>query len=35
MIQDTGLGLQRSKDLVIISMTSKARTKSQKEKLYA
>ncbi|OIR61040.1 tautomerase family protein [Bacillus sp. FMQ74] len=35
MIQDTGLGLQRSKVLVIISMTSKARTESQKEKLYA
>lgn len=35
IIQDTGLGFQRTKDLVIISMTSKARTESQKEKLYA
>ncbi|APH68868.1 tautomerase family protein [Bacillus spizizenii] len=35
IIQDTGLGFQRSKDLVIISMTSKTRTESQKEKLYA
>lgn len=34
IIQDTGLGFQRTKDLVIISMTSKARTESQKEKLY-
>lgn len=35
IIQDTGLGFQRTKDLVINSMTSKARTESQKEKLYA
>ncbi len=35
IIQDTGLGLNRSKDLVVISITSKARTESQKEKLYA
>ncbi|ASB88211.1 tautomerase family protein [Bacillus sonorensis] len=35
IIQDTGLGLNRSKDLVVISITSKTRTKSQKEKLYA
>ncbi|MBY0182460.1 tautomerase family protein [Bacillus subtilis] len=35
IIQDTGLGFQRTKDMVIISMTSKARTESQKEKLYA
>ncbi|QHZ47793.1 tautomerase family protein [Bacillus sp. NSP9.1] len=34
IIQDTGLGLNRSKDLVVISITSKTRTKSQKEKLY-
>ncbi|MDU0413798.1 tautomerase family protein [Bacillus paralicheniformis] len=35
IIQDTGLGLNRSKDLVVISITSKTRTESQKEKLYA
>lgn len=35
IIQDAGLGFQRTKDMVIISMTSKARTESQKEKLYA
>ncbi|KKB73023.1 MULTISPECIES: tautomerase family protein [Bacillus] len=35
IIQDTGLGFNRSKDLVVISITSKTRTKSQKEKLYA
>ncbi|MCY8009511.1 tautomerase family protein [Bacillus haynesii] len=34
IIQDTGLGLNRSKDLVVISITSKTRTESQKEKLY-
>lgn len=34
IIQDTGLGFNRSKDLVVISITSKTRTKSQKEKLY-
>ncbi|MFC1287002.1 tautomerase family protein [Bacillus paralicheniformis] len=35
IIQDTGLGLNRSKDLVVISITSKTRTESQKQKLYA
>jgi phenylpyruvate tautomerase PptA (4-oxalocrotonate tautomerase family) len=35
IIKDTGLGFKRSKDVVIISITSKARTNSQKEKLYA
>lgn len=35
IIQDTGLGFNRSEDLVVISITSKTRTKSQKEKLYA
>jgi phenylpyruvate tautomerase PptA (4-oxalocrotonate tautomerase family) len=35
IIEDTGLGFQRSKDLVIISITSKPRTKEQKEKLYS
>ncbi|MCY8267995.1 tautomerase family protein [Bacillus haynesii] len=35
IIQDTGLGFNRSKDLVVISITSKTRTESQKEKLYA
>ncbi|MEH6971670.1 tautomerase family protein [Bacillus sp. JJ675] len=35
IIQDTGLGFNRSKDLVVISITSKTRMKSQKEKLYA
>ncbi|MBD1381114.1 tautomerase family protein [Metabacillus arenae] len=35
IIEDTGLGLKRSSNLVIISIVSKARTISQKEKLYA
>jgi phenylpyruvate tautomerase PptA (4-oxalocrotonate tautomerase family) len=35
VIHDTGLGFHRSKDLIVISITSKTRTKSQKEKLYA
>ncbi|MCY8987976.1 tautomerase family protein [Bacillus atrophaeus] len=35
IIEDTGLGLKRSKDVVIISIVSKARTESQKETLYA
>ncbi|MEC1668509.1 tautomerase family protein [Bacillus mojavensis] len=35
VIQDTGLEFHRSKDLIVISITSKTRTKSQKEKLYA
>jgi hypothetical protein len=34
IIEDTGLGLKRSQNLVIISIVSKARTASQKEKLY-
>ncbi|WP_226527149.1 tautomerase family protein [Metabacillus niabensis] len=35
IIQDTGLGFTRTKDLVLISVVSKKRTTSQKEKLYA
>ncbi|MEC1291455.1 tautomerase family protein [Bacillus mojavensis] len=35
VIHDTGLGFHRSKNLIVISITSKTRTKSQKEKLYA
>lgn len=35
IVEDTGLGLERSKDLVMISIVSKARTSNQKEKLYA
>ncbi|QDK69291.1 tautomerase family protein [Bacillus halotolerans] len=35
VIHDNGLGFHRSKDLIVISITSKTRTKSQKEKLYA
>jgi hypothetical protein len=34
IIEDTGLGLKRSQNLVIISIVSKPRTASQKEKLY-
>ncbi|MDQ0243541.1 phenylpyruvate tautomerase PptA (4-oxalocrotonate tautomerase family) [Bacillus fengqiuensis] len=34
MIQDTGLGFERSKNMVVISVTSKQRTDEQKEKLY-
>ncbi|MBT2575322.1 tautomerase family protein [Bacillus sp. ISL-51] len=34
MIEDTGLGFNRSKDIVIISIVSKTRTESQKETLY-
>lgn len=34
IIEDTGLGFKRSKDLVIISIVSKARTEHQKETLY-
>lgn len=33
-IQDTGLGFERSNNLVVISVTSKQRTNEQKEKLY-
>lgn len=35
IIEDTGLGFRRSKDVVIISIVSKVRTPAQKEKLYA
>ncbi|MFP3919266.1 tautomerase family protein [Lysinibacillus telephonicus] len=35
IIEDTGLGFKRSKDLVIISIVSKKRTVTQKEKLYS
>ncbi|MCF6799393.1 tautomerase family protein [Priestia megaterium] len=34
IIEDTGLGFVRSKDLVIISVTSKQRTEEQKQALY-
>ncbi|ARJ75276.1 tautomerase family protein [Bacillus velezensis] len=34
IIEDTGLGFKRSKDLVIISIVSKSRTEHQKETLY-
>ncbi len=34
IIEDTGLGFERSKDLVIISVTSKQRTEGQKQALY-
>ncbi|MBT2290366.1 tautomerase family protein [Paenibacillus albidus] len=35
IIEDTGLGFERSKNLVIISIVSKVRTSAQKENLYA
>ncbi|WP_299090551.1 tautomerase family protein [uncultured Metabacillus sp.] len=35
IIQDTGLGFNRTNNVVIISIVSKARTKEQKEKLYS
>ena len=35
IIEDTGLGYPRTKDLVVISVVSKQRTKEQKEQLYA
>ena len=35
IIEDTGLGFKRSKDLVIISIVSKKRTVKQKEALYS
>lgn len=35
IIEDTGLGFTRSKDLIIISIVSKKRTTEQKETLYA
>lgn len=34
IIEDTGLGFERSKDLIIISVTSKQRTEEQKQALY-
>ncbi|WP_121610171.1 tautomerase family protein [Mesobacillus foraminis] len=34
IIEDTGLGFNRSKDMVIISVTSKQRTNEQKVRLY-
>lgn len=34
IIEDTGLGLERSKDMVVISITSKQRTEEQKKALY-
>ncbi|MCY9016047.1 tautomerase family protein [Priestia megaterium] len=34
IMEDTGLGFERSKDLVIISVTSKQRTEEQKQALY-
>ncbi|MGI8386402.1 tautomerase family protein [Robertmurraya sp. P23] len=34
VIEDTGLGFERSKDVVVISVTSKQRTEEQKKKLY-
>lgn len=34
IIQDTGLGFERSHDLVVITVTSKERTEEQKQKLY-
>ncbi|MFD1175437.1 tautomerase family protein [Paenibacillus puldeungensis] len=35
VIEDTGLGFARTREVVVISIVSKARTTSQKEKLYA
>lgn len=35
IIEDTGLGFQRTDDLVLLSIVSKARSKEKKEKLYA
>lgn len=34
IIEDTGLGFERSKDVVLISITSKQRTEKQKQNLY-
>lgn len=34
IIEDTGLGFERSKNLVIINITSKQRSDEQKQKLY-
>ncbi|MCA1292136.1 tautomerase family protein [Paenibacillus sp. alder61] len=35
VIEDTGLGFTRSRDVVLISIVSKTRTVEQKQKLYA
>lgn len=35
IIQDTGLGFNRTKDVVLISIVSRKRTQEQKEKLYS
>ncbi|WP_410514614.1 tautomerase family protein [Paenibacillus sp. BR2-3] len=35
IIEDTGLGFTRTRDVVIINIVSKARTSDQKERLYA
>jgi hypothetical protein len=32
--EDTGLGFERSKDVVVISLTSKQRTEEQKQPFY-
>lgn len=34
VIQDVGLGIERSKNVVVISVTSKKRTQEQKQALY-
>ncbi|MGI1805795.1 tautomerase family protein [Exiguobacterium sp. TDN 0502] len=34
VIQDTGLGFERSKNIVLISVTSKTRTEEKKQRLY-
>jgi phenylpyruvate tautomerase PptA (4-oxalocrotonate tautomerase family) len=34
IIEDTGLGFERSKDVVVISVTSKQRTEEQKQQFY-
>lgn len=34
IIQDTGLGFERSKDVVVISVTSRPRTEEQKQNFY-
>jgi phenylpyruvate tautomerase PptA (4-oxalocrotonate tautomerase family) len=35
VVEDTGLGIERSKNVVLISMTSKARPEAQKRAFYA
>ena len=34
LVQDTGLGLERSRDVVLIEITSRPRTREQKQTLY-